>query len=120
MRLCGQNDNCNFSGNSGWRSVYAEIAAVDDGAGIAPLDLFLQIHFTARPEIELVIEDEQFRLCLRSQFRELPGGRVERGVVLAPALAEDNVEAVGRVDLVQQNVASFARLLDLFAGRRIP
>src|SRR5438132_5362010 len=60
-------------------SVSRQIAAVDYVALVRTPDFLLDIDFTGRPEIKLVIHHEQLGFRFRSQFRELPRRGVEGG-----------------------------------------
>ena len=49
------------------RSILSEIATAHHIAGVGPAYLFLQVYFFGRPEEELVIQHQQFRLRSRCQ-----------------------------------------------------
>src|SRR5437667_6261692 len=97
-------------------SVSREIAAIDYVAAVRTPNFLLEIDFTARPEIKLVIHHEQLGFRFRSQFGELSRRSVKGRMILAATRSEDEIEAIGRVHFVNQDVASLAGLDDGLAG----
>src|SRR5437867_2065391 len=74
-------------------SVSREIAAIDYVALVRTPDFLLEIDFTARPEIKLVIHHEQLGFRFRSQFGELSRRGVKGRMILAATRSENEIEA---------------------------